>query len=123
MTEQTPTATQAAPAPAGLATAGTTLWTSITGRYDLDAHEGALLLQAARTADRLDALAAVLDREGVTLGTGAVHPALVEARQQGLTLARLVAALRLPEDDDGEGLHRPQRRGAPRGAYGPRAVA
>jgi len=120
MTDET--TPEAVSAPTGLATAGTALWSSVTGRYDLDAHEGALLLQAARTADRLDALAAVLDREGVTLGTGAVHPALVEARQQGLTLARLVAALRLPEDD-AEGLHRPQRRGAPRGAYGPRAVA
>ncbi|MFC5208610.1 hypothetical protein ACFPM0_18860 [Pseudonocardia sulfidoxydans] len=45
---------------------------------------------------------------------GRVHPAVIEARQQRLTLARLVASLRVPDDGD----VRPQRRGAARGFYG-----
>ena len=45
------------PSPAGLASAGRRLWTSILGEFDLDYHEQLLLLQAARTADRLDRLA------------------------------------------------------------------
>jgi hypothetical protein len=52
------------------------------------------------------------------------HPAVVEARQQRLALARLLAALRLPagaEDDLAAG-RRPQRRVGVRGFYGPRSV-
>jgi hypothetical protein len=81
---------------------------------ELDAHEASLLLQACRTADRLDALEAVLAAEGL-MRDGKPHTALVEARQQSLTLARLIATLRLPEDLEAE--HRPQRRGAARGVY------
>ena len=38
---------------------------------------------------------------------------MVEARQQSIVLARLIAALRIPDAED----NRPQRRGV-RGAYG-----
>jgi len=48
---------------------------------------------------------------------------MVEARQQSITLARLLAALRMPSGEQGDLLPRPQRRGAPRGAYGVRAVS
>jgi hypothetical protein len=47
------------------------------------------------------------------------HPTLTESRQQSLTLARLLASLRLPSGEE-EG--RPQRRGAVRGTYGPRRL-
>jgi len=36
-------------------------------------------------------------------GTGRVHPALVEARQQQLALAKLVGALRLPDEGSASG--------------------
>ena len=45
--------------PRGLKAAGRRLWRSVVGDYDLDQHELALLLQACRCADRLDAMAAV----------------------------------------------------------------
>jgi hypothetical protein len=47
------------------------------------------------------------------------HPAVIEARQQRLTLARLLAALRLPAGDeqDVQPNRRPQRRSGARGVY------
>ena len=80
----------------------------------------ALLLEAARTLDVLEQLAAVVDRDGVMVtnarGEAQTHPAVVEGRQQRLALARIIATLRLPEDAE-EAAGRPQRRGAARGFY------
>lgn len=67
------------------------------GRSELEEHETALLTEMCRVADRLEALALVVDAEGVIEpGTGRAHPALVESRQLGIAFARLSAALRLP---------------------------
>lgn len=110
--------------PVGLGEAGRKLWSASASAYDFDAHEELLLLQACRTADRLDRLEDEARGSAVTVenhrGDQVAHPALVEARQQAITLARLLAALRMPSGE--EGLGRPQRRGAPRGVYGVRAV-
>lgn len=58
-------------------------------------------------------LRVVVDR----FGQDQTHPLVVEARQSSIALARLVAALRLPDDAvDGEEAKRPQRRGI-RGVY------
>ena len=100
--------------PTGTGPGGRRLWRDITGRYDLSEHELALLREAARTVDQLDALAAVVRRDGVTLEDGRPHPALVESRQMRITMARLVAAMRLPDEDADDA--RPQRRGI-RGVY------
>ncbi|WPU08080.1 hypothetical protein [Pseudarthrobacter oxydans] len=71
-----------------------------------------ILLEAARTVDALDELEKIVRDEGVTnvspQGVRA-HPALVEARQQRVTLAKLVASLRIPFDEE-EGVGRTQRR-------------
>lgn len=84
-----------------------------------------MLIEACRVADRLDALAEAQAGAALTTtnarGDVVASPYLVEARQQQIVLARLLAALRLPDDDAGE--HRPQRRGAPRGAYQPRGLS
>jgi hypothetical protein len=90
----------------------------VLGKYDLEEHELALLREAVRTVDDLDVLAAVVAKEGVTLGQR-VHPALIEARQLRIALARLLGVLRLPagdEDDPAVG-RRPQRRVGARGIY------
>jgi len=106
----------ASPAPKGTGTAGRGLWKSITGGFELELHEKAVLAQAVHVADRIAALDAVVDAEGVMHDDpkrGPVaHPALIESRQQRLALARLLTALRLPDTDD----QRPQRRGL-RGVY------
>src|SRR3954466_1627199 len=101
--------------PKGLATAGRKLWRSVVDAYDLDQHEELLLLAACRCADHLDRLAAEAATNGVTTtnarGDEIAHPAIVESRQQSITLSRLLASLRLPS---GEEESRPQRRGASR---------
>lgn len=101
--------------PAGLADAGSALWKSVTDEFELDEHEAVLLLQAARTVDQLDLLQAAIDTDGVVVNSpqgSKAHPALVEARQQRIALARILSALRLPEEETGK---RPQRRMGVRG--------
>jgi hypothetical protein len=98
--------------PKGLQAPGRRLFREITGRFELDAAESAILLQACRTADSLEVLQGELDAAGVVDDAGRPSPVLAELRQQRLVLARLVAALRIP---DAEGA-RPQRRQI-RGVY------
>ena len=109
--------------PAGLQKSGRALWRAVLGEYELDEHERTILREACRTADSLDALQALLDAEGLmsesSQGTR-VHPALVEVRQQRVTFARLLTALRIPT---GETTGRTQSRGGPRGVYGIRGVS
>ncbi len=104
--------------PTGLKRSGRALWRAVTRDYVLDDHETAVLREACRTVDSLDALQRQLEADGVmsesTQGTR-VHPALVELRQQRITFARLLTALRIPTEDD---TGRTQGRGAPRGVYG-----
>ena len=106
---------------------GRALWASVTTEYDLEEHERALLIEAVRTVDVLAELDAAVRSEGAIVegpsGTRA-HPALVEARAQRITLARLLAALRLPSGDAGDEKvsARPQRRSGARGVYGIRGA-
>ena len=113
--------------PVGLKAAGRRLWTAALADYEFDVHEELLLLQACRCADRLDRLAVEAEGNPVTVvnvkGDQVPHPALTESRQQSITLARLLAALRLPAGEAGGELSRPQRRGGARGVYGVRAVS
>ena len=110
--------------PAGTRAGGRRLWTSVVKDYDLEEHELALLTEAVRTVDLLDELDAAVRRDGPLVespqGTKA-HPAAVEARQQRIALARLLAALRMPtgaEDErPADSLTRPQRRSGVRGTY------
>ncbi|MFI7168182.1 terminase [Rhodococcoides fascians] len=103
--------------PAGLNAAGAKLWKSVVDEYELDEHESALLLEAARTVDQLNLLQDAVTAEGVVIESpqGAkAHPALVEARQQRITLARIISALRLPDEETGK---KPQQRTGTRKLY------
>lgn len=105
-----------------MTTPGDRLRQAVTDLYELDEHELVVLDAAARTADLCAELAGVVDRDGlVVLGNGGVpkmHPAIAELRQQRLTLARLIAALRVPlEDGEVGGGARLQRRPL-RGVHG-----
>jgi hypothetical protein len=111
-------------APRGTGGAGRALWRSIVEKFELSAHEQELLAQAVRVADRIHQLEQIVDCEGVMVcdpkrGIDIPHPGLVEARAQRLVLARILACLRLAEDDTGR---RPQHRSL-RGAYRPRVLA
>jgi hypothetical protein len=103
---------------AGLRAQGKALWRSLTADYELGDHELSLLLQAARTVDLLDDLEAEIRSGGALVDSPQgrkANPAAVEARQQRLALARLLAALRIPLDDS-HGADRTQTRSI-RGVY------
>lgn len=115
-------------APIGAKASGKRLWRSILAEYQLEEHEAALLREMVRTVDRLDELHALVERDGVMLTGERLHPAMVEARQLRIALARLAAALRLPagdeeSDDAKQGTRRPQRRVGVRGPYRLRGVS
>jgi hypothetical protein len=98
------------------------LWRDVLGKYELEEHELALLREAVRTVDQLDALSALVDREGLVVegphGSKA-HPAVTAAQSLRICLARILAALRLPAGDQGDAsvARRPQRRTGVRGVY------
>lgn len=90
-------------------------------------HELALLVEAARTIDLLDLLDASVRDGGPIVNSPQgrkANPTAVEARQQWIALARLLAALRLPlgEEGDQQAGARPQRHSGVRGVYGVRRV-
>lgn len=124
-----PTQSDIARPPAGTGPSGRKLWRSVLDVYELEQHETALLIEMCRTVDLLDDLAAIVAAEGTMVpGPGLtmrVHPAIVEARQLRIALARLSASLRLPAGEEGDQpkhLRRPQRRGGARGTYGIRGL-
>jgi hypothetical protein len=87
--------------------------------YELEEHERVLLVEAVRTVDLLTELEALIRADGAVVESPQgrkAHPAAVEARQQRIALARLLAALRLPSGDE-QDAKRPPRR-AVRGVYG-----
>lgn len=95
------------------------MWRAITAGFELDEHELTLLREAARTVDLLDALEAEVKRAGAVVDSPQgrkANPAAVEARQQRLTLARLLVALRIPTEES-QGSGRTQSRPI-RGVYG-----
>ncbi|MEU4718389.1 hypothetical protein AB0G06_02055 [Nonomuraea dietziae] len=108
--------------PEGLGADGSRLWDEVTAEYELNAADFLLLKQAAETADLVSRISRAVVSEDLTVsrGTGgvAVNPLISELRQQRLVLARLVAALNLPDDDDEEEetstgrVHKNQSRGA-----------
>ena len=112
--------------PTGAGKAGAALWRAVLGEYELEEHELLLLREAVRTVDTLDSLEALVQSEGAVVDSpqgSKAHPALVEARQQRIALARLLAALRLPAGEEGAEDRRPQRRMGVRGVYGVGGVA
>jgi hypothetical protein len=104
--------------PKGSGPAGKRLWHAVQAEYELGEHERALLTALCRQADRLDELEELIAAEGLTVtghGTVKMHPAVVEARQTAIAVARIAAALRLPSGEEEEG--QAQRRAGVRGVY------
>jgi hypothetical protein len=80
------------------------LGTKQTGGFDLSSSELELLDEVARLLDEIDELRAAIQRNGISVagstGQARVHPALGEVRQHRLALGRLLAQLRLPDDEN-----------------------
>lgn len=91
--------------PAGLGDAGRQLWREVVDEFELSGEGMELLRQAARTVDELELLRDALGTEkrltvqGST-GQPRAHPLLAEVRAHRQTLARLLAALDLPGEDE-----------------------
>lgn len=105
---------------------GQRLWDSLLAQdaslEDVQNPMREVALSAARTADRVDHLEDLArTTDPVVEGRGGpmIHPLLAEVRQQAQLLARLVAALRLPDEATGK---KPQRRQL-RGVQQPKAVS
>ena len=89
--------------PPGLKLAGRRLWNHVVKEFELGNHEEAVLLQACRIADLLDRLQSLINDGDVVVSSPQgmkVNPAVVEFRQQAVTLAKCMASLRIPLDDD-----------------------
>ncbi len=107
----------------GVGPQGKRLWSEVLGEHELTQSELAILTAACRCITTLERIADELANTALTSlnarGDVVASPLIVEQRQQSACLTRLIASLRLPDDDCEV---RPQRRGGARGAYGMRAV-
>ena len=100
--------------PAGLQAEGRAFWRAIVTEYELADHELVILKEACRTIDLLDSLQAALDSDGPLQSWGEgvrQHPAVPASRDHRIALARLLAALGIPGDEEDQ-----PRRGS-RGVY------
>jgi phage terminase small subunit len=86
-------------APNGLGSAGRKLWVAGTNEFDWAEHEIAILEEACRVRDRIVQLDEAVATDGLMLSSSQgqrIHPGVAEARQQRLTLARLLVSLGIP---------------------------
>ena len=105
--------------PAGLDTAGRALWEAGTAEFEWAKHELVIFEEACRMRDRIVELDILVETDGLMLSSSQgsrLHPAVAEARQQRLGLARLLATLGMPPMDEDD---LPAARGV-RGVYGVR---
>jgi hypothetical protein len=104
--------------PKGAGPSGRRLWRSVQREFELGEHERCLLTAMVRQVDRLDELEELIAAEGLLVtghGTTKMHPAVVEARQTAIAVARIAACLRLPAGEEDEDAQPGQRRSGVRG--------
>jgi hypothetical protein len=93
--------------PRGLGAAGRALWRRLTVEFDFDARELLVLEAAARQADDVALLEALLADEGpVTVGSKGqprLSAVVMEVRQGRLALLKLLDGLRIPGEDEEAG--------------------
>lgn len=77
--------------PSDLRQRGVKLWDALAGSHSLDGAQEVVLHEACRLADRLDLLSAEVLEDGPASG------AARHARDSAQAMARLIAALRLPD--------------------------
>lgn len=87
--------------PKGLGSGGRKLWRVMTTAHDLDDGQMQLLEQLCRMRDRCDLLA--------PLAADGDMAAIRQERDSSMALARLLVALRLPDEATGKRPHQPKR--------------
>lgn len=89
--------------PSTLADSGAALWRSLLSRYIFAQHELHTLEWACRQVDDLALLEQAIEEQGATVvgsaGQPRLNPAITEARQARLALAKLLGSLALPAED------------------------
>ncbi len=94
--------------PKGLQPRGRALWQSIDkglpDGWELDERERAILVLAARQADDLARLEALIAKHGAMVtgsaGQPVLNPAIAEARQARIAIDRLLGKLELPDEQE-----------------------
>ncbi|WP_406255448.1 hypothetical protein [Streptomyces chartreusis] len=93
--------------PEGLADAGRALWLAVVGEYELAPAELALLAQACRTVDEVEAISEAIAAGPVVVpgstGQPKVSGLFAEARAHRVVLARLLEQLALPDEGEDVG--------------------
>lgn len=93
--------------PEGLGEAGLALWQQVLGTFELAPAEAALLVQACRTVDELEAIATALAAGPVMVPGSTGQPKasalFAEARAHRLVLGKLLEQLALPDEGEDEG--------------------
>jgi len=91
---------------------GRRFWKAVSAGYELNVDELELLTEVCRCLDDVEALAATVERDGLTVpgsaGQTRVHPAVGELRACRALVGKLLAQLGLP-GPDGERLDSPVR--------------
>jgi phage terminase small subunit len=89
--------------PKGLDLTGKRMWKRIISAYELRPDEQILLESACKTADLVIRLESAMEGQPLvvkgSMGQAREHPLLSEARQQRGLLARLLAQMKLPDED------------------------
>jgi hypothetical protein len=84
---------------------GRSLWRAVLAEFDPDQSELLILHEAARCLDRIDALAAEVERTGLmttgSTGQRVCNPAVAEARLQQQQLGRLLGQLGIDRTEAG----------------------
>jgi hypothetical protein len=104
MPQRPPTSPLKAPLDAaGLGPRGARFKAQTEAVFDLTEGENLLLLEVARSLDEIEALNDAVLRDGITVpghaGQTRVHPAVGEARQHRLLIAKLLHVLDLPGEE------------------------
>jgi hypothetical protein len=93
--------------PSGLCRRGKTLWKSVVVAFALAESETALLLEACRALDDVEALCQAVAAAPMTTigsrGQEVINPLRAELRSERLLLAKLLSQLDVPMPSDGPG--------------------
>lgn len=99
--------------PTGLHIGGRRLWNRVLADFELAEHEEAVLLQACRIVDVLDRLQTEIDAHEIVVESPQgpkIYPPVVKFRQQAVTLAKCMASLRIPLEEEQKIDRQPQQR-------------
>ncbi len=98
--------------PRGLDSAGKSLWSSVTDKYDLRVDELVVLEKACRASDRIAKMEAELEGSDFmvkgSMGQPVVNPLVAEIRAHEALVQRLLGGLKLPDDASASGAEQPR---------------